>query len=237
MFRSAASILALLLAMLPQAAVALTGEITQLSGAVLARRADGQSRALTVKSAVNEGDLLLTAENSFARVKFTDGTELAMRPGTQVRVDAYSYEEESPESNNVALSLLKGGVRSITGLLARRNPERFSVKVLTATIGIRGTHFGALYCSDDCANVPAPSGGAPENGLHVDVADGRIVVTSQGGSLELAVGEFGFVASALAAPVQVPANRGVRVLLPAQASSGAVPGRGFGSAGDLECAI
>ena len=171
------------------------------------------------------------------RVKFTDGAELVLRPGAQLKIDAYSYEEKSPESDGVALSLLKGGMRSITGLLARRHPERVNVRVPTATIGIRGTHFGALFCSDDCVDVPTPFSGPPDNGLHVDVADGRIVVTSQGGSLEFTVGQFGFVALATTAPVQVPANRGVRVPLPPQASSGVIPGRGVGRSGDLECLI
>ena len=139
--------------------------------------------------------------------------------------------------DNVVLSLLKGGMRSITGLLARRNPDRVKFAVPTATIGIRGTHFGALFCNSDCASIPTPAGGPLADGLHVDVADGRIVVSSQGGSTEFSVGQFGFVASAASAPVQVPANRGIRVVLPPQASSGVAPGKGVGKAGELECGI
>jgi hypothetical protein len=225
------------LTLAPAAGAARSGEVTHLSGAVAARNAEGQSRILSIRSEVNEGDLLLTAENSFARVKFTDGTELVLRPGTQLRINAFSFEERSPEKDNVVFSLLKGGLRSITGLLARRNPERVNFTVPTATIGIRGTHFGALFCSGDCANVPTPTGGPLADGLHVDVADGRIVVTSQGGSSEFAVGQFGFVASPTTAPVQVPANRGIRVLLPPQASSTVALGRGLGKAGELECGI
>ncbi len=237
-FRAAASlVVALALAWAPAAIAARSGEVTHLSGAVAARGADGQSRILSIKSEVREGDVLLTAANSFARVKFTDGTEVVLRPGTQLRIDAFSYEEQAPENDNAVMSLLKGGVRSVTGLLARRNPERIKYTVPSATIGIRGTHFGALFCNGDCANVPAPGGGTPTDGLHVDVADGRIVVTSQGGSVEFAVGQFGYVATPVSAPVQVPTNRGIRVLLPAQATSTAAPGRGLGRTGELECAI
>src|SRR5262245_32346377 len=64
-FRVAASLVALLIAGLPEAALALTGEVTHLSGSVIARRPDGQSRILAVRSQVDEGDLLVTAENTF----------------------------------------------------------------------------------------------------------------------------------------------------------------------------
>jgi hypothetical protein len=238
-YRAAISLALVLAALLqPGAAVARSGEITNMSGAVVARGADGVSRVVSVKSVVNEGDLLLTAENSYVRVKFTDGAEVVLRPNSQLKIDAYRFDEKAPAGDGALLSLFKGGLRSITGVLARRNPERMNFAVPTATIGIRGTHFGALFCSNDCANVPSPAGGSPENGLHMDVADGRIVVTTQGGAREFAVGQFGFVASPIAAPVLVPANRGVRVVLPPQASSTSVPGsRGVGKAGELECGI
>ena len=178
MRRAAASLAIAVAGWLPQAAFALSGHVTNISGVVVARHADGSQRILSVRSEVKEGDLLVTAENSYARVKFTDGGEVVLRPGTQVKIDAYRYEEAKPEGDGFAMSLLKGGLRSVTGALARRNPERATYATPTATIGIRGTHFGALFCADDCIQVPAPGGSPPANGLHVDVADGRIVASA-----------------------------------------------------------
>ena len=237
MCRAVASVAALLLAVLPQAGLGLTGEITQLSGAVVARRTDGQSRLLSLKSQVNEGDLLVTAENTFARVRFTDGAEVVLRAGSQLKIEAYRYDESKPEGDGFFVSLLKGGMRSVTGLLARRNPGKASYITPTATIGIRGTHFGALLCNDDCAGVPTPSGAPPANGLHVDVADGRIVVTSQADEREYTVGQFGYVASPTAPPVLVPPEQGIRASLPAQAARLAMQGGTVGRGNDLECAI
>ena len=224
------------LAALPLAALALSGHVTNISGAVVARQPDGASRLLSMRSEVNEGDLLVTADNSYARVKFTDGSEVVMRPGSQLKIEAYRYEERNPERDGFVLSLLKGGMRSVTGLLARRNPARASYTTPTATIGIRGTHFGALLCANDCANVPSPGGGPPANGLHVDVADGRIVVTTPAGAREFSVGQFGFVASPAAVPVPVPAGQGIRATLPPQATVARIGG-GLGRAGERECRI
>ncbi len=237
MCRSVRSVLVLLLALLPEAALALAGEITHLAGTVVARRADGQSRILSVKSQVNEGDLLVSAQNSFFRVKFTDGGEVVLRGGTQFRIDAYRYEENDPGGDSFVVSLLKGGMRSVTGLLTRRNPGKASYVTKTATIGIRGTHFGALLCDNDCANVLSPSGGPPANGLHVDVVDGRIVVTSQAGEREFTVGTFGFVASPAVLPVLVPPERGIRASLPSQAAVASLRSGTVGRAAELECRI
>ena len=133
-------------------AFALTGNITNLSGAVIAKRLDGQSRILSLKSEVFEGDLLATAENSYARIKFSDGTEVVLRPGTQLKIDSFKYEAQNPDKDNMAMSLLKGGLRSVTGLLGRRNPASFNLATPNATIGIRGTNFGAMFCNNDCGD-------------------------------------------------------------------------------------
>lgn len=221
------------------AAFAGPGEITHLSGAVIARRADGLSRILAIKSDIQEGDLLVTTENSYARIKWSDGGEMVLRPNTQIKIDAYQYEESSPQADNVVMSLIKGGLRSVTGLLGRRNPKDFKMVTARATIGIRGTHFGALLCTEkrDCENIPSPTGGALAEGLYVDVSDGEILVSNEVGTLALRVGEFGFVASSAAPPVSVPSGEGLKVTLPSAALNRLIQGGTVGKSADLECAI
>jgi hypothetical protein len=233
-------VVALLAALLPQAALALAGQVTNVSGTVLARRADGQSRILSLRSEVNEGDLIVTSENTYVRIKFTDGGDLVLRPGTQLKIDTYSYRESAPSGDGFAMSLLKGGLRSVTGLLGRRNPNNYKLNTATATVGIRGTHFGALVCNNDCAGLLAPGGQPPANGLHVDVSDGVIIVITRAGSTEFRIGDFGFVPSQNALPVLVPQGQGTRVDLPQQMvtrSEQNVQGGGIGRSQDNECAI
>lgn len=238
---SAASLLlSLLAAFAADAAFAAgPGEITHLSGAVIARRADGQSRILSVRSDVQEGDLLATTENSYARIKWNDGGEVVLRPNTQLKIDVYKYEESRPQADNVVMSLIKGGLRSVTGLLGRRNPSVFRMVTPSATIGIRGTHFGALLCTEkrDCENIPSPTGRGLAEGLYVDVSDGEVFVSNERGTLALRVGEFGFVASSLVPPVNIPSGEGVKVPLPSAALNRLIQGGTVGKSTDLECAI
>ena len=236
-YTAAVSLALAALACLPQAGLALTGQVTQIAGAVLARGDDGQSRLLALNSAVREGDQLVTADNSFARIKWGDGGEIVLRANTQLKVNAYNYEERAPARDNVLLSLVRGGFRAVTGLLTRRNAQAYSVTTPTATIGIRGTHFGVLYCDNDCARVLNPAGGPPANGLHVDVADGRIVLSTEAGAVEFSVGQFGYVQSGQFVPVLVPDSQGIRVTLPPQALNPAIQGGTVGTGSHLECTI
>jgi hypothetical protein len=211
------------------------GEVTHLSGALVAQKPDGQSRILSVKSAVNEGDVLATADNSYARVKFTDGSEAVLRPASQVKIDQFNFEEQKPQADGMLLSLLKGGFRSVTGLLGKRNPANMRVATPSATIGIRGTTFQADIVP------PAGSGGgggglAP--GLYVQVSDGMIILQNQGGSQIFNAGQFGYVPSFNAPPVILPNNPGVQFTPPAS-FSGAPTGQagGIGKTGGSACTI
>jgi hypothetical protein len=220
----------------PALAAGAAGEVTHVSGAVMAQKPDGQSRILSVKSPVNEGDVVATADNSYARVKFADGTEAVLRPASQVKIDRFNFEEQKPQSDGMVLSLLKGGFRSVTGLLGKRNPANMRVATPSATIGIRGTTFGALYCQNDCGGT-AGGGTAPANGLHVDVSDGTIILQNQGGSQNFSAGQFGYVPNANAPPVVVPPTPGVQFTPPPSFLAPSGQAGGIGKSGGAACTI
>ncbi|MDO8595002.1 MAG: FecR domain-containing protein [Sulfuricaulis sp.] len=180
------------------------GTVTHLSGMLLAKKVDGTARILSQKSEVIVGDTLATAEDSYARVKFTEGGEVTLRPNTQFEIREYSYEADKPERDNIVLALAKGGLRAITGLITKRNQSKFQMHTIAGLIGVRGTILGALQCSDDCGNIRTAAGTVPANGLHVDVAEGAISVTNKSGTQVYAAGQFGFVRDVNATPVIVP---------------------------------
>jgi len=213
------------------------GQVTHLSGTLIAKRADGTTKVFSVKSEVEEGDTLSTEQDTYARIKFVDGGELVLRPGTQLKVAAYSFNRAKPAADNVFLNMLKGGMRAVTGLIGKRNHNAVSYGAVTATIGIRGTHFGALICQNDCGGIPTVSGKPPENGLHLDVASGAIVVRNAAGQQVINAGQFGFVQSANTAPVIVPPSQGIQVTMPSSISQNNSSGRGIGKANSSECTV
>ena len=200
--------------LLSGSAIAGVGAVTHLSGTLTSQGATGPSRLMAVKSEVNEGDLLVTQAETYARIKFVDGAEIVLRPGTQLRVASYSFQESKPQNDSAVFSLLKGGLRAVTGLLGKRSQDKVGFTTNTATIGIRGTHFGALLCQADCGGIPTTSGNAPADGLHVDVTSGSVIVTNAAGKTLVNAGQFGFVPSATSIPVVVPPGQGVPVTMP-----------------------
>jgi hypothetical protein len=214
------------------------GTVTHLSGVLTVKRADGSSAVLAVKSQIQQGDTLITESNTYTRVKFLDDAEIVLRPGSQLVVKSYLYDAEKPAQDNVALSLVKGGLRAVTGLVGKRNHDAVSFDTPTATIGIRGTHFGALFCQNDCGGVPTSSGSTPANGLHVDVAQGAIVVSNPAGQQVYQAGWFGYVASGSTPPVVVPPVRGVPLLIPLSISKNVPPAAQQNAAGkDVDCVV
>lgn len=215
------------------------GTITHLAGVLQAVRADAASRVLSVKSEVREGDTLKTQINSFARIKFVDGAEVVLRPETVFKVEAYAYKPVPVEGqkDSVSFNLLKGGIRSVTGLLGKRSPDAFKMNTATATIGIRGTHFGALLCNNDCGNIPTISGSPPGNGLHTDTASGSTIISNAGGSVEVPAGSFSYTPSPMSAPKLVPPAEGVQVTMPPSISSNKATGGGMGRSDSNSCAV
>lgn len=131
-------------------AAQVAGVVARLSGPLMAKKADGSVKVLALKSEIESGDTLVSEKNTYAQIKFIDNSEITLRPGTTFKVENFSFDEGKPEADSASYSLVKGGLRSITGLMGKRNKEKFSLKTPNATIGIRGTTFVAQY-------VPPPA--------------------------------------------------------------------------------
>lgn len=198
------------------------GTIVHLSGPLLERKADGTVKVLGLRSEVESGDTLVAERNTYAQIRFIDNGEITLTPGTTFHIENFAYEAGKPEADSAAFSLVKGGLRSITGLLGKRNKEKFLLKTPNATIGIRGTTFIAQYVPPAGPDAPAPTpaqAGAPNApvlapGLHLQVTDGAIVVTNNGGSQGFQAGQFGYVPSVNQPPIIVPPNPGAHFAPP-----------------------
>jgi hypothetical protein len=189
-------------------------KVTHLRGTLAVRHADGSRGLLALHSEVKEKDTLSTEDNSYARVKFADNAETVLRPGSELNVERYRYIEKQPENSNVLLRLLKGGLRRVTGLIGKAAPKNEVLTTPVATIGIRGTHYGLLFCRGDCGQIATVSGEPLRDGLHLDVVQGRIAVKNGAGETIVGPGQFAYVRDANTLPVLVPTNEGVQVTIP-----------------------
>ena len=175
------------------------GTVLIAKGLVTATSAGDQSRALSKGEAVNEGDVINTAAKSFAVIRMMDKTKLTLKPSTSIAIGKFDLTEGKEEG---CLNLLKGGLRTVTGLIGERNPEKFQLDSVVASIGIRGTDFTARICAgEECQTdesqyleneyEPVEKPTLPESineelpeGLYSSCATGVIAVSQCAGQIE-----------------------------------------------------
>lgn len=189
------------------AAVKGVGTVINLSGPLFGKKADGSSRTLAVNSSVEQGDTLVTEKRTYGRVKFIDGGEIILRPGSNFVVESYLFDKNKPGDDKAELGLVKGSLRAITGQVSKRgNQDAYKIKTPVATIGIRGTIFDLKICNDDCPGFA--------NGLYFFVAEGIIEVSNSGGAKIFSAGSYGYVQDENSLPVMLPLQPHIDFTLP-----------------------
>ncbi|MFZ0488160.1 MAG: FecR domain-containing protein [Arenicellales bacterium] len=124
------------------------GTVIALKGEVSAQDASSVNRELKKDDPVSVGDTIHTGSGSYVIIEFIDGARATIRPDSELKVDQYAY---GTGSDGAVMSLVKGGLRAITGSIAHENPESYKVKTNVATLGVRGTEFALRLCEEDCS--------------------------------------------------------------------------------------
>ena len=135
------------------ALAAQAGNVTRIKGDVFIARPDVPVVSAKSDDAINEGDLITTAKGAEVIIKFKDNSIITMRPDSSLLVAKFSHEDKSTDS--FLTNLVKGGLRTVTGLLGKQRPESVKFTTATATIGIRGTDFEIAILADDTADARA----------------------------------------------------------------------------------
>lgn len=159
------------------------GRVLASSGAAQAQSAAGGLRPLAQGAVVERGDTLMTGADSNLQVRFIDDALLMVRPNSRIRVDDYRVEGGTLHS---VLSLIAGGLRTLTGRIGKARRDAYTMNTPTATIGVRGTDYELRLCQGDC-----PAGSA--DGLYLGVADGGIVARNDAGAFDLNAREYGLI--------------------------------------------
>jgi hypothetical protein len=106
---------------------------------------------LIVGDVVYEKDQIRTGGKSFTVLQFIDGAKVTIRPNSEMIIDYHAYTGTS--SDAVTLNLLSGGLRVITGAIAKTSPDSYKVKTPVALMGVRGTEFGIMLCGDQTCEL------------------------------------------------------------------------------------
>lgn len=194
------ALLCVVLQMQPGGAWAqVVAEVTNATGTVHVRKPNGSLRLASVGSGLEAGEILSAEDHSSVRIRFTDGTELVLKPGTRMRIDGYRFDAQQPAEDELSFSLLKGGLRAVSGAIGTRgNKDAFRARSAVGNIGIRGTQFGMLFCAPgECdALLDGLPPGLRERlgtaGLFFEVTVGAIAFINDTGEYVLTAPEWGY---------------------------------------------
>jgi hypothetical protein len=188
------------------------GTVTHLSGTLSVQRGDGSVRILSQKSDVNPGDVLTTQRDSYAQINFIDGSSITMRPNTQVKVEQFNFVQDRPREDNSFLRLVKGGLRTVTGLVGKRgNLDAYKIGTNTATIGIRGSSGDTIdNTGGGCEGVTAGCEKLPQGVFHTTYT-GSYIMQNPSGSVIVNEGQFAHAPGLNLPPVLLPGDPGLNL--------------------------
>jgi hypothetical protein len=146
------------------------------TGNVTAIGPGGKSRTLSKGANVEQGETIAT-NNGRAQLRFTDGAYVSLQPESEFRIDQYRFDGKQDGNEKGLFSLIKGGLRTITGLVGRNNKNNYQITTSVATIGIRGTEYTIQYGQSITGTV----------------GEGQIEVCNGGGCLDVTNGESYYV--------------------------------------------
>lgn len=164
------------------------GQVQFAIGDSRALGASGAERALSKGDTVYEGETVITGKNAAVQLRMVDKAIIAVRPNSRLQIDLYRFEGKRDDSERAVLHLIKGAIRSITGLIGHTNKENYKIKTETANIGIRGTDHEPAYLLPSQAATGAP-------GSYDVVNSGGTYIATPWGRVDVSPNQAGFASS------------------------------------------
>jgi hypothetical protein len=127
-----------------------SAKIAQGTGETFAVDANSQRRRVVAGGSLYPGDMVETGPGATAVLAFRDESRISLGPNTRFRIDNFVFDDRNAAEGRFLVTMLRGTVRALTGLIAKANTRNVGFSTATATIGIRGTGFD-WSCAADCA--------------------------------------------------------------------------------------
>ncbi len=116
------------------------GKAIATRGKVFAEQVE-ERRKLTRGKHILTKDTIVTEARSSIKARFVDGTLMSLKPNSSLQINQYIFNKKDGKKNVLKVNLLKGGFKSLTGLINKSNPNATQVDCNVAVIGVRGTWY------------------------------------------------------------------------------------------------
>ena len=149
------------------------GTVTFKTGNVTITHTDKTVIPATKDAELNAGDTIETKDGRL-QLALIDGGKVSLQPNTIYKINKYEFSGKEDGTEYAFTELIKGGLRTVSGLVGHKNRDRYQLKTTAATIGIRGTEFTVNF---------------NDNTLIMTTNHGSVDVCNQGGCLNATTGQ------------------------------------------------
>ncbi len=158
-------------------------------GEVVAVNADGE-RPVRRNDLISVGDLVRTGPKGLAQLVFPDRSMVYVKAASEMKLEAFHFDPRAPADDAAVTSLLKGGMRALSGMVGKRNPDKVRHNTRVSTIGIRGTALDINQGGPECLGDASGGGcGDPRGDWSVAFDFGGGWVDGGAGPVEVAEGQ------------------------------------------------
>ena len=119
--------------------IAASAKLIAAQGQIEALDFSGKKRTLVNGGSVYPGDTVTTAATAKGVLVFRDESRVTLGASTSFKVESFVYDQKNPSEGSFLLSLARGSLRALTGVIGKSNTRNVGFKTPTATVGIRGT--------------------------------------------------------------------------------------------------
>lgn len=146
-------------------------------------QSNGRTRLLAKGDPVCVGETIVTLQSGMVQIRMVDDGLIAIRPGTQLKIEKYAYNGTDNDAS--LISLFEGASRFVTGKMGKMYPQNDLIHTPNATIGVRGTDHEAV--------VILP-GGAYPSGTYDKVNMGITFIRTDKGEIDIHPNQVGLAA-------------------------------------------
>ncbi|MES2603860.1 MAG: FecR domain-containing protein [Pseudomonadota bacterium] len=149
------------------------GVVLTAKGKVEARDEDGVVRPLTRRAEIFEGDTILVDAQGFTQLRMADNGKISLTPNTSLSLNSFKFDGDPQTPDSFTMSLLSGGLRTITGSIGDSTADEYRLDTPVASINSVGTTYGVQLVNGT---------------LYATVSTGGIIVSNGAGNLAMGIG-------------------------------------------------
>ena len=150
-----------------------SGEFIGVIGVAVGDIYNQKNEKLLNGSKIFYGDTILANSKSNAQILFLDETVMTVGENTELTIDDFIYNPITNDGNFVT-NIKSGIVKTISGKISEKSPEKLEVKMPNGSLGVRGTEFIVSLNSEKESTVLL-LGPGPDNTL--GMVPGNIMLT------------------------------------------------------------